>query len=198
MTKTKAFSRRIRAPELCAPPRRKKIRFRQSRGKRSAERRMPIHVRCRKRVRGLRHSSAPRPRVACWRRAAFRRSRLRHSPSAVTPMAQPQNRVSRRRTERECFARSAALPSVKHAPCGPVFVPVDRGPGAARERMANPRAGTAARFRLSGLPSGKAPSVKRGGCYVTGPRTIVKSCPRNEDTSLARSRRGRRFGPNAF
>jgi hypothetical protein len=29
---------------------------------------------------------------------AFRRSRLRHSPPAITPMAQPQNRVSRRRT----------------------------------------------------------------------------------------------------
>jgi hypothetical protein len=29
---------------------------------------------------------------------AFRRSRLRHSPPATTPMAQPQNRVSRRRT----------------------------------------------------------------------------------------------------
>jgi hypothetical protein len=31
---------------------------------------------------------------------AFRRSRLRYSPPAVTPMAQPQNRVSRRRTSR--------------------------------------------------------------------------------------------------
>ena len=30
---------------------------------------------------------------------AFRRSRLRHSPKASIPMAQPQNRVSRRRTE---------------------------------------------------------------------------------------------------
>jgi hypothetical protein len=38
---------------------------------------------------------------------AFRRSRLRHSPKASTPMAQPQNRVSRRRTELGCFARSA-------------------------------------------------------------------------------------------
>jgi len=25
--------------------------------------------------------------------------------------------------------------AVKHAPCGPVFVPVDRGPEAARERI---------------------------------------------------------------
>ena len=33
---------------------------------------------------------------------------------------------------RECFARLALLPSVKHAPCRPVFLPVDRGPRAAR------------------------------------------------------------------
>ena len=32
----------------------------------------------------------------------------------------------------ECFARLARLSSVKHAPCGPVFLPVDRGPRAAR------------------------------------------------------------------
>jgi hypothetical protein len=36
-----------------------------------------------------------RLRAALWRRAAFRRSRLRHSPPASTPMAQLQNRVSR-------------------------------------------------------------------------------------------------------
>jgi hypothetical protein len=100
-------------------------------------------------------------------------------------MAQPQNRVSRRRTELECFAHSAVLPSVKHAPCGPVLVPVDRGPGAARERMADPRAGTAARFRLSGLPSGKAPSVQRGGRFVTKAGTIVKMRPRKGDETCA-------------
>ena len=45
------------------------------------------------------------PSPACGRRsgrghAHLRRSRLRHSPPAITPMAQPQNRVSRRRTSR--------------------------------------------------------------------------------------------------
>ena len=40
---------------------------------------------------------------------AFRRSRLRHSPSAVTPMAQPQNRVSRRRTWRVFCPRGLLL-----------------------------------------------------------------------------------------
>jgi hypothetical protein len=105
------------------------------RGKRSAERRMPT-------MSALKRGCAPFRGTP-----AFRRSRLRHSPPAITPMAQPQNRVSRRRTELECFARLA-----KHAPCGPVLLPVDRGPRAARERMAYPRAGTAPRFRLSGLP----------------------------------------------
>jgi hypothetical protein len=36
-------------------------------------------------------------RLRAVRHAAFRRSRLRHSPPATTPMAQLQNRVSRRR-----------------------------------------------------------------------------------------------------
>ena len=38
-----------------------------------------------------------------------------------------------------CFTRFAnqrkKIAAVKHAPCGPVFVPVDRGPEAARERI---------------------------------------------------------------
>ena len=41
---------------------------------------------------------------------------------------------------RECFARLALLPSVKHAPCRPVFLPADRCPRAARERIASIRA----------------------------------------------------------
>jgi hypothetical protein len=75
-----------------------------------------------------------------------------------------------------CFARSAHLPSVKHAPCGPVFLPADRGPGAARERMAYPRAGTAPRFPSSrlALPE-RRPLDKRGGAYVSETGTIVKS-----------------------
>ena len=50
-----------------------------------------------------------RLRAALWRRAAFRRSRLRHSPPGSTPMAQLQNRVSRGLTD-GCFARFAKLP----------------------------------------------------------------------------------------
>jgi len=50
-----------------------------------------------------------RLRAALWRRAAFRRSRLRHSPPASTPMAQLQNRVSRGFDAR-VFARFAKPP----------------------------------------------------------------------------------------
>jgi len=69
--------------------------------KREAERRKahcPINVRVK---RGC--------ALLSWRRAAFRRSRLRHSPPASTPMAQLQNRVSRGLTD-GCFARFAKLP----------------------------------------------------------------------------------------
>jgi len=47
-------------------------------------------------LRSLRNPSASAARVSHFERcAAFRRSRLRHSPPAITPMAQLQNRVSR-------------------------------------------------------------------------------------------------------
>jgi hypothetical protein len=51
-----------------------------------------------------------------------------------------------------CFARLALLSAVKHAPCRPVFLPVDRGPRAARERMAYPPRGHRTSLRFSGLP----------------------------------------------
>ena len=101
---------RARALPTTTTPSQKKIRFRQS--KREAERRKAhaIHVRAAQTsVRSLRHSSATRlrahnllpPPLAGESQGgdapAFRRSRLRHSPPAITPMAQPQNRVSRRR-----------------------------------------------------------------------------------------------------
>ena len=78
-----------------------KLRSIASREKREAERRKahcPINVRVK---RGC--------ALLSWRRAAFRRSRLRHSPPRSTPMAQLQNRVSRGLTD-GCFARFAKLP----------------------------------------------------------------------------------------
>ena len=79
-----------KATKLCLP-----------RKRREAERRKahcPINVRVK---RGC--------ALLSWRRAAFRRSRLRHSPPRSTPMAQLQNRVSRGLTD-GCFARFAKLP----------------------------------------------------------------------------------------
>jgi hypothetical protein len=59
-----------------------------------------------------------------------------------------------------------SAPRVKHAPCGPVLLPADRCPRAARERIAfHPRAGTASRLRLPKVPSRKAPLVS--GTFAT-------------------------------
>jgi hypothetical protein len=60
----------------------------------------------------------------------------RHSPPALTPMAQPQNRVSRD-LERAGVLPAYILASVKRAPRRPVLLPVDRCPGAARVRIGN-------------------------------------------------------------
>ena len=59
----------------------------------------------------------------------------RHSPPALTPMAQPQNRVSQH-LELAGVLPAYILASVKRAPRRPVFLPVDRCPRAARERIA--------------------------------------------------------------
>ena len=69
---------------------------------------------------------------------------------------------------RECFARSALLPSVKHAPCGPVFLPADRGPKPPSARGHRPSLPS---FRLA-LPE-RRPLDERGGGYVTGMGTHV-------------------------
>jgi hypothetical protein len=126
----------------------KKIRSRHQRGKRSAERRMPtMSASAQTSVRELAsliRYAAARPfgaRPPFGAHACGTRHRL--SPrwlSARTgfPADEP----------RRCFARLAQLSSVKHAPCRPVFLPVDRGPRAARERIGN-----SARGHRPSLPS---------------------------------------------
>jgi hypothetical protein len=172
----------------------------QKRGKRSAERRMPSMSADRRQVRAnLRHSSATRLRALTLSSLPRLRGRVREgarppfgahacgtrhrlSPRWLSPRTGfPEDRL------RECFARSAFLSSVKHAPCGPVFLPVDRGPRAARERMAYPRAGTAPRFRLSGLPFRKGALTERGGGYVTETGTDVKPCRHTGYKTIPRS-----------
>jgi hypothetical protein len=82
----------------------------------------------------------------------------RHSPPALTPMAQPQNRVSRH-LELAGVLPAHILASVKRAPRRPVVLPVDRCPRAARERIAFIRARAPHSLRLPKVPSRKAPLV---------------------------------------
>jgi hypothetical protein len=78
-------SRGTFGPESCALPRQKRF---ASGNQREAERR---EAHCPTNVRANRAACA----LPCGGAPAFRRSRLRRSPPATTPMAQPQNRVSR-------------------------------------------------------------------------------------------------------
>jgi hypothetical protein len=113
-----------------------------------------------------------RPRAALWRRAAFRRSRLRHSPPASTPMARLQNRVSRGFDWRGfCPLRQTA--AVKHAPCGPVLVPVDRGSEAARVRsgILRPRAPRLALVFAACLPE-RRPQLSEIRCLYLNWRQV--------------------------
>jgi hypothetical protein len=114
----------------------------------------------------------------------------RHSPPATTPMAQPQNRVSAKYGAQVFCPFAAHALCVKHAPCGPVLLPVDRCPRAARERIAfHPRAGTASRCRLPKVPSRKAPLVRRDFAQVTKMRTTVKPTSHKKSDACRTSRR---------
>jgi hypothetical protein len=106
----------------------------------------------------LRHSSAARLRALSGARPPFGAhacgTRHRLSPRWLSPRTGFPEDGSRR-----CFARLALLPSVKHAPCGPVLLPVDRGPRAARERIGNSARAPPPRSAFQACPSGKAPSM---------------------------------------
>ena len=105
----------------------------------------------------------PRKKRGCAlllkRRAAFRRSRLRHSPPATTPMAQPQNRVSRRRTLLsvlpawpDCLRLSTLR--ADRSFCRSTGDPEPPGSGWHIRARAPPLASV-----LQACPSGKAPSM---------------------------------------
>ena len=76
----------------------------------------------------------------------------------IQPVAQPQNRVSRH-LELAGVLPAYILASVKRAPRRPVFLPVDRCPRAARERIAFIRARAPHSLRLPRMPSREAPLV---------------------------------------
>ena len=165
------FSQRPCARVLPTAP--KKIRP-QQKGRRSAERRMcqpyPRSSDKRRRLPMLQRGCAPLSGARPPSGAS-----PRHSPPATTPMAQPQNRVSARHGAQVFCPFAAHALCVKHAPCGPVLLPVDRGPGAARERIAFTSArGHRGLLRPSKVPSRKAPLVRRDFACVTQMRTIVK------------------------
>ena len=98
------------------------------------------------------------------RHAAFRRSRSRHSPPVPPDGSAPEPGFPRRWLA-GVLPASPKIAAVKHAPCGPVFVPADRGPRAARVRIGK-KAKKSARghrvpLRCYGLPSGTAPFTER-------------------------------------
>jgi hypothetical protein len=152
------------APELCQPPRQStkrlfSTRFRQKKG--SGAPRGALSNQCPRQAR-LR-ASLMFPLAPCgrgWRgRARARPSRVRGARrlSALTlaALATGSTRWLSSRTgfpaalADRCFACFAKkLAAVKHAPCGPVLVPVDRGPEAARVRIGNSARGHRASLSL--------------------------------------------------
>ena len=169
-------------PSFCSPLRQGRL-LPLLRGKRSAERRMPIMSALRKQVyavcathllRGCAPLSGARPPFGAH--ACGTRHRL--SPRWLSSRTGfPQGTAFR------SFARSPHAPCVKHAPCGPVFLPVDRGPGAARVRMGNSARGDRISLRLSGLPFRKGALGERDRDDVTETETSVKRCHRSQATS---------------
>jgi hypothetical protein len=100
---------------------------------------------------------------------------LRHSPPASTPMAQLQNRVSRGFGGR-VFGPLRQTAAVKHAPCGPVLVPVDRGSEAARVRsgILRPRAPQLALVLAACLPERRPQSSEILHMYLNWRQASMK------------------------
>ena len=166
-------------PSFCSPLRQGRL-LPLLRGKRSAERRMPIMSALRKQVyavcathllRGCAPLSGARPPFGAHACGTCHRL----SPRWLSPRTGfPQG------TAFGSFARLPQTPCVKHAPCGPVLLPADRGPGAARERIAFIRARGPPLLRLPKVPSRKAPSSKQVTADVTMSATRVKASSRSQ------------------
>ena len=120
---------------------------------------------------------ADRRKAHCPANVRVARARRRHPFSdKITLAALATGFYSSRTGFPAAAAAQAFLPlrqpkkkdaAVKHAPCGPVLVPVDRGPEAARERIGkkNARAGTAPAFAVTARRSERRPAQAR---YSTG------------------------------
>ena len=159
----------------------KKICSRHQRGKRSAERRMPTMSALRRQVNAnLRHPSAARLRAHTLSRCGEGRGHARLSALTLAALAtgyHPDGSAPEPGFPKTDFASVLpAWPSclrlstlrADRSFCRPTGDPEPPGSG-----LANPRAGTSPRFRLSGLPFRKGALHERGGLYVTETRTNV-------------------------
>ena len=100
-------------------------------------------------------STAAHP-AGCARLSAFHRGSRQ---GAFAPFAQLQARLPGTRSQDALAGRALPVPtcpSPGNAPPAPAVVPASMMPEAARERIANPRAGTAL-APSSGLPRGSRP-----------------------------------------
>jgi hypothetical protein len=98
-------------------------------------------------------------RFSRTRRARHSARTLRHSPPATTPMAQPQNRVSRKRALPGVLPPWPKCLRLSTLRADRSFCRSTGDPGPPGSGSANPRAGTAPRSAFQACPSGKAPSV---------------------------------------
>ena len=118
--------------------------------------------------------------AGCARLSAFHRG---SHQGAFAPFAQLQARLPGTRSQDALAGRALPVPpcpSPENAPPAPAVVPASVMPEAARERIANPHAGTAL-APSSGLPPEAVPYVSEFVMFVTEKVTNVKSCLQNGD-----------------
>ena len=141
------------------------------RGERSADRRN--HPLSALRKRGSAPCAADKSTRTCANhlRGALASRRSTAALARLLHLTQLQARFSGTRSKRALPALSC--PSPVKAPHAPAVVPADMMPKAARERIANPRAGTALAPPF-GLASREAPLDERDGRFVTEIGTDVK------------------------
>jgi hypothetical protein len=154
-------SRGAIAPELCLSPRTKN-RLAPC-NKREAKRRQ-AHCPTNRRLRGS-ASLSGRARLS----ALHRGTRHRLLPRWLSPRTGFSQRL-----ELAGVLPAYILAVVKHAPCGPVLLPVDRCPRAARERVAFIRARAPHSLAHSESALAKGALGKRDGERVTEMGTLVK------------------------
>jgi hypothetical protein len=170
------------APKIDSPPCKRMIpksgvrfsdKIMRRKGRRSAERRMPTmsaHTGKRHRLPMLK----ARLRATIEGAPAFRRFTAALATGYYPDGSAPEpGFLKTRRTG--CFAPSPQSPRVKHAPCGPVLLPADRCPRAARERIAFIRARAPRPAPSSESALAKGALGKRDFCCVTIMGTIVKT-----------------------